>query len=29
MVVRAYPDALRITVLDPPANERLLAVLGR
>jgi histidinol-phosphate aminotransferase len=28
MVVRTYPDALRITVLDAKANERLLAVLG-
>jgi hypothetical protein len=27
MVVRAYSDALRITVLDRPANERLLGAL--
>src|SRR5207248_7931556 len=29
MVVRAYPDAIRVTVLDPPSNERLVAALGR
>jgi len=28
MVVRAYPDAIRVTVLDPPSNERLVAALG-
>jgi histidinol-phosphate aminotransferase len=28
MVVRDYPDAIRITVLDPPSNERLVAALG-
>jgi histidinol-phosphate aminotransferase len=28
LVVRAYPDAIRVTVLDPPANERLVAALG-
>ena len=29
MVVRAYPDAFRVTVLDRPSNERLVAALGR
>jgi histidinol-phosphate aminotransferase len=28
MVVRASPDAIRVTVLDPPSNERLVAALG-
>jgi histidinol-phosphate aminotransferase len=28
MVVRAYPDAIRVTVLDRPSNERLVAALG-
>ena len=28
MVVRAYPDAIRVTVLDPASNERLVAGLG-
>jgi histidinol-phosphate/aromatic aminotransferase/cobyric acid decarboxylase-like protein len=28
MVVRAYPDAIRVTVLDPASNERLLAAVG-
>ena len=28
MVVRAYPDAIRVTVLDPPSNERLLGAVG-
>jgi histidinol-phosphate aminotransferase len=28
MVVRDYPDAIRVTVLDPPSNERLVAALG-
>jgi histidinol-phosphate aminotransferase len=28
MVVRAYPDAIRVTVLDQPSNERLVAALG-
>jgi histidinol-phosphate aminotransferase len=28
MVVGAYPDAIRVTVLDRPSNERLVAVLG-
>ena len=28
MVVRAYPDAIRVTVLDPLSNERLVAALG-
>src|SRR5207247_1199151 len=25
MIVRDYPDAIRVTVLDPPSNERLIA----
>jgi len=29
MVVRAYPDAIRVTVLDRPSNERLVAALAR
>jgi histidinol-phosphate aminotransferase len=28
MVVRAYPDAIRVTVLDPPSNDRLVAALA-
>jgi hypothetical protein len=28
MVVRAFPDAIRVTVLDPASNERLLAAVG-
>jgi histidinol-phosphate aminotransferase len=28
MVVRDYPDAIRVTVLDPPSNERLVAALA-
>jgi histidinol-phosphate aminotransferase len=28
MVVRDYPDAIRVTVLDPPSNERLVAAIG-
>jgi histidinol-phosphate aminotransferase len=28
IVVRAYPDAIRFTVLEPPANERLIAAVG-
>jgi histidinol-phosphate aminotransferase len=28
MVVRAYPAAIRVTVLDPPSNERLVAALA-
>src|SRR4051794_31355412 len=28
IVIRAYPDAIRITVLDQPANERLVAAIG-
>jgi histidinol-phosphate aminotransferase len=29
MVVRAYPDAIRVTVLDPQSNERLVTALGQ
>jgi histidinol-phosphate aminotransferase len=29
MVVRDYPDAIRVTVLDPPSNDRLAAALSR
>jgi histidinol-phosphate aminotransferase len=28
MVVRAYPDAIRVTVLDPPSNERLVGAVA-
>ena len=28
MVVRAYPDAIRGTVLDPPSNERLVGAVA-
>lgn len=28
MIVRDYPDAIRVTVLDPPSNERLVAALA-
>jgi histidinol-phosphate aminotransferase len=29
MVVRAYADGIRVTVLDPPSNDRLVAGLAR
>jgi histidinol-phosphate aminotransferase len=29
MIVRDYPDAFRVTILDQPSNERLLAEVAR